>query len=110
MLVDAIPHCMAHGGDRGSGPTACSGIAAMTRRPFGVGCARGTMSRGSLCAAKHGNGLRRWRWVVERTFAWLNQSAASASGMTSGRTSEAFLSLGCALICGQSLRKTWRTV
>jgi transposase len=23
--------------------------------------------------AKHGSGLRRWRWVVERTFPWLNQ-------------------------------------
>ena len=22
---------------------------------------------------KHGSGLGRWRWVVERTFAWLNQ-------------------------------------
>jgi transposase len=21
----------------------------------------------------HGSGLGRWRWVVERTFAWLNQ-------------------------------------
>ena len=21
----------------------------------------------------HGSGLRRWRWVIERTFAWLNQ-------------------------------------
>jgi transposase len=23
--------------------------------------------------SKHGSGLGRWRWVVERTFAWLNQ-------------------------------------
>jgi len=22
---------------------------------------------------KHGSGLGRWRWVVEQTFAWLNQ-------------------------------------
>jgi transposase len=22
---------------------------------------------------EHGSGLGRWRWVVERTFAWLNQ-------------------------------------
>jgi transposase len=22
---------------------------------------------------RHGSGLGRWRWVVERTFAWLNQ-------------------------------------
>jgi hypothetical protein len=35
---------------------------------------------------KHGSGLGRWRWVVIH---------------------EAFLSLGCALICWQSLRKTW---
>jgi transposase len=22
---------------------------------------------------KHGSGLGRWRWVIERTFAWLHQ-------------------------------------
>jgi transposase len=36
---------------------------------------------------KHGSGLGRWRWGVERTFAWLISSVASASAMTSGRTS-----------------------
>jgi transposase len=57
---------------------------------------------------RHGSGLGRWRWVVERTFAWLNQfrrlrvrydKRADIHG--------AFLSLGCALICWQSLRKRW---
>jgi transposase len=27
----------------------------------------------AICRTKHGSGLGRWRWVVERTFAWLNQ-------------------------------------
>jgi transposase len=58
----------------------------------------------------HGSGLGRWRWVVERTFAWLHQfrrlrvrydKRADIHG--------AFLSLGCALICWQSLRKRWVT-
>ena len=35
-LVDAIPPCTANGGDRGSGPTVCSGIAATMRPPFGA--------------------------------------------------------------------------
>ena len=56
----------------------------------------------------HGSGLGRWRWVVERTFAWLNQFRRLRV-RSDKRTDihEAFLSLGCALICGQSLRKRW---
>jgi transposase len=29
--------------------------------------------------SEHGSGLGRWRWVVERTFAWRTTSAGSAS-------------------------------
>jgi transposase len=48
--------------------------------------------------------------VVERTFAWLSQFRRLR--MTYDKRSdihEAFLSLGCALICWQSLRRTLRT-
>ena len=54
---------------------------------------------------EHGSGLGKHRWVVERTFAWLNQfrrlrvrfeKRADIHG--------AFLSLGCALICWRFLR------
>ena len=57
---------------------------------------------------KHGSGLGRWRWVVERTFAWLNQFRRLRVRYDKrADIHEAFLSLGCALICWQSLRKTW---
>jgi hypothetical protein len=51
-----------------------------------------------------------FRWVVERTFAWLNQFRRLRVRYDK-RTDihEAFLSLGCALICWQSLRKSWMT-
>ena len=55
---------------------------------------------------RHGSGLGRWRWVVERTFAWLNQFRRLRVRYDKrADIHEAFLSLGCALICWQSLRK-----
>ena len=57
----------------------------------------------------HGSGLGRFRWVVERTFAWLNQfRRLRVRYEKRADIHEAFLSLGCALICWHSLRKTWR--
>jgi hypothetical protein len=46
---------------------------------------------------------------VERTFAWLNQFRLPLRYDKRADIQEAFLSLGCALICWQSLRRTWRT-
>jgi transposase len=58
----------------------------------------------------HGSGLGRWRWVVERTFAWLNQFRRLRVRYDNrADIHEASLSLRCALICWQSLRTTWRT-
>jgi len=46
--------------------------------------------------------------VVERTFAWLSQFRRLRVRYDKrADIHEAFLSLGCALICWQSLRKTW---
>jgi hypothetical protein len=46
--------------------------------------------------------------VVERTFAWLNQFRRLRVRYDKrADIHEAFLSLGCALIRWQSLRKTW---
>ena len=60
--------------------------------------------------SEHGSGLGRWRWVVERTFAWLNQfRRLRVRYEKRADIHEAFLSLGCALICWQFLRKTWTT-
>ena len=50
------------------------------------------------------------RWVVERTLAWLNQFRRLRVRYDKrADIHEAFLSLGCAMICWQSLSKTWRT-
>jgi transposase len=55
---------------------------------------------------KHGSGLGRWRWVVERTFAWLNQFRRLRVRYDKrADMHEAFLSLGCVWICWQSLRR-----
>jgi transposase len=55
---------------------------------------------------EHGSGLGRWRWVVERTFAWLNQfRRLRVRYEKRADIHEAFLSLGCALICWHCLRK-----
>jgi hypothetical protein len=53
----------------------------------------------------HGSGLGRWRWVVERAFAWLSQfRRLRVRYEKRADIHEAFLSLGCGLICWQSLR------
>jgi transposase len=59
---------------------------------------------------RHGSGLGRWRWVIERTFAWLNQFRRLRVRYDKrADIHEAFLSLGCVWICWQSLRKNWMT-
>ena len=64
----------------------------------------------ALRRSEHGSGLGRWRWVVERTFAWLNQfRRLRVRYEKRADIHEAFLSLGCELICWQFLRNTWTT-
>jgi transposase len=54
---------------------------------------------------EHGSGLGRWRCVVERTFAWLNQfRRLRVRYEKRADIHEALLSLGCALICWRFLR------
>ena len=53
---------------------------------------------------EHGSGLGRWRWVVERTFAWLNQFRRLRIRYEKrADIHEAFLALGCILICWRFL-------
>lgn len=55
---------------------------------------------------KNDSRLRRWRWVIERTFAWLNQFRRLRVRYDKrAEIHGAFLSLGCAWMCWQSLRK-----
>jgi transposase len=69
-----------------------------------------TVSFAGPTGIRHAVGSGRWRWVVERTLAWLNQFRPVRERYDKrADIHEAFLSLGCALICWQSLRKTWIT-
>ena len=105
-----FPRYTADGADRDSGRPVFSGLAATTRRRFGGLRARHVVPRLAMRRTPHGSGLGRWRWVVERTFAWLSQFRRSRVRYDKrADIHQAFLSLGCALICWRSLRRTWRT-
>jgi transposase len=53
----------------------------------------------------HGSGLGKTRWVVERTLAWLHQfRRLKIRYERLPEIHEAFLSIGCALICWSFLR------
>jgi transposase len=54
----------------------------------------------------HGSELGRWRWVVERTFAWLNQFRLLRLRYEKrADIHKAFLSLACTLICWSRLQQ-----
>ena len=56
---------------------------------------------------KHGSELGRWRWVVERTFAWLNQFRRLRVRYEKRPDMHlAFLTLACILICWKFLKLT----
>jgi transposase len=55
----------------------------------------------------HGSGLGRHRWVVERTFAWLHQfKRLLVRYDRRAEVDQAFLALGCCLVCFRRLRKS----
>ena len=55
-------------------------------------------------AAEHGSGLGIHRWVVERTISWLHQfRRLRVRFERRADIHEAFLAIGCALICFRSL-------
>jgi transposase len=110
-LVDAIPPLH---GDRGR-PRQRPDCVLGDRGYDAAAIRRGLRARHivpwlAMRRTQHGSGLGRWRWVVERTFAWLNQFRRLRIRYDKrADIHAAFLSLGCALICWQSLRKTWMT-
>jgi len=56
---------------------------------------------------EHGSCLGRYRWVVERTFAWLHQFKRLLVRYDRRADShEAFLALGCCLVCYRRLRNS----
>ena len=55
----------------------------------------------------HGSGLGRYRWVVERTFAWLHQFRRLLVRYDRrADIHEGFLAIGCCLICWRRLSET----
>jgi transposase len=53
----------------------------------------------------HGSGLGKFRWVVERTISWLHQFRRLRSRWErQTKIHEAFLKLGCAMICFRLLK------
>jgi len=53
---------------------------------------------------EHGSGLGRYRWVVERTFAWLHQfKRLLVRYDRRADIHEAFLAIGCCLVCYRRL-------
>jgi len=56
----------------------------------------------------HGSGLGRYRWVVERTFAWLHQfKRLLVRYDRRAEIHEAFLAIGCCLVCFRRLQKSF---
>jgi transposase len=57
---------------------------------------------------EHGSGLGRYRWVVERTFAWLHHfKRLLVRYERQAEKHEAFLALGCCLVCFRRLRRSF---
>jgi len=56
---------------------------------------------------QHGSGLGRYRWVVERTFAWLhNLKRLLVRYERRAEMHEALLALGCCLVCFRRLKSS----
>jgi transposase len=56
---------------------------------------------------EHGSGLGRFRWVVERTFAWLHKfKRLLVRYDRRHEIHEAFLALGCCLVCFRRLQNS----
>jgi transposase len=57
---------------------------------------------------EHGSGLGRYRWVVERTFAWLHQfKRLPVRYDRRHEMHQAFLALGCCLVCLRRLQNSF---
>lgn len=106
-LVDAIPTLQGHRGRPRHRPDCVLG----DRGYDAEGIRQGLRERGivPLLAKRnteHGSGLGVWRWVVERTFAWLNQFRRLRIRYEKrADIHEALLSLACALLCWNVLKR-----
>ena len=106
-LVDAIPPV---GGKVGA-PLRKPGCV-VADRGYDYDCHRRTLSghnvptRIARRGTPHGSGLGLWRWPVERTISWLHQFRRLRVRWERRRDiHQAFLTLGCAIICWRTLHQ-----
>jgi len=111
-LVDAIPSLQGERGRPRHRPDCVLGDRGYDAEAIRQGlCAQNTIPLLAMRNTEHGSGLGRSRWVVERTVAWLNQfRRLRVRYEKRADIHEAFLSLGCALICWHSLRSAGATI
>jgi len=104
-LVDQIPPVRGKRGRPRRRPSRLLGDGAYhSRRDRLALRARGIQPRIARPKSRHGSGLGRERWVVERTFSWLHQyRRLRIRYERRDDIHEAFLAIGCGLICFKTL-------
>lgn len=104
-LVDAIPGVRGKRGRPRHRPGCVQGDRGYDSEPHREGLrARGIEPVLAKRRTPHGSGLGVYRWVVERTLSWLHQFRRLRIRYERlPETHEAFLTIGCALICWRFL-------
>jgi transposase len=104
-LVDAIPPIRGRRGRPRRRPDAVQGDRAYHSEPHRKALrSRGIKPILARRGAEHGSGLGVHRWVIERTLSWLHQyRRLRIRYERRPDIHEAFLSLGCALVCWKCL-------
>jgi len=105
-LIDAIPPLQGSHGRPRCRPTCVFGDRAYDSEKIRRSLrGRGIVPLLAMRNMQHGSRLGQWRWVVERTFAWLNQFRRLRMRYEKrADIHTAFLSLACVLICWRRLR------
>jgi len=105
-LVDAIPPIAGRRGRPLQRPHLVPGDRAYDSQSHRDAlAARGIKSQLARRYSEHGSGLGKTRWVIERTIAWLHQCRRlRVRYERRSDIHEAFLKLGCSLICWRTLR------
>jgi transposase len=100
-LVDAFPPLRGRPGPPVRKPGLIQGDRAYDSQPHrDVLHRRGIRTQLAKRRTDHGSGLGRTRWVVERTLAWLHRfRRLTVRYERRACVHEAFLTLGCALVC-----------
>ena len=108
-ILDAVPPVGGRSGRPRRRPTKLHADKGYrSRKNQAVLRARGILSRVARPKVETSARLGRHRWVVERTFAWLNQMKRLVVRYERrADIHEAFLTLGCSLICFRFLKPTF---